>query len=456
VKPVAIALFFAGAAAAQGDTIYLEGRTAAGAPIEASRAGGAKLHGAEAACVNCHRRSGFGSSEGRSYIPPINGTGLFQPALPGTGVAAGKGRPAYTEASLARALRTGVDPSGRRLDYLMPRYKLAREDIKGVETYLRGLSSALSPGVEANQLHFATVVAPGIEPAPMLDALASCFASQNAGRVPPKGRKRYAPSMRFEVRHQWRLHVWTLHGEPQTWRAQLEREEQRQPVFAIVGGIGRGTWWPVQAFCEARGVPCLFPHVEAPPPTEPGFYSMYLSRGVLLEAALIAGELASAQHVVQVRRPDDDAAVRASVALAAELRKSGAAIETVSPEAFAPREDQPAVLWLRERDLGRLPPGSPVYLSATLAGKGVETKRASARVVSPYVQIPEDAVRADGALACRALRAAMQDIGEHLHRDFLVERVEAQMERLGAPAPYARLSLGFGQRFAAKSGFVLP
>jgi hypothetical protein len=456
VKPAAVLLFFAGAAAAQGEAIYLEGRTAAGAPVQAWRPGGSPLHQEETACVNCHRRSGFGSSEGRSYIPPINSSALFRPASPGTGVAAGKGRPAYTEESLARALRTGVDPAGRRLDYLMPRYKLARDDIRALQTYLRALSSSPSPGVEAGQVHFATIMAPGIEPQPMQDALTTCFASQNAGRVPPKGRKRYASSMRFQVRHQWQLHVWTLQGDPQTWRAQLERLEERQPVFAIVGGIGRGTWLPVQAFCETRGVPCLFPHVEAPPATEAGFYSLYLSRGVLLEAALIAGELAAVKHVVQVRRPDDDAAVSASVALAAELRKSGAAIETVSPEAFTPRADEPAVLWLRERDVERLPPGSPVYLSATLAGKAVEAKRGSARVVSPYVQIPQDAVRADGALACRALRAGMQDIGEHLHRDFLVERIEAQMERLGAPAPYGRLSLGFGQRFAAKSAFVLP
>src|SRR3974390_597860 len=49
-----------------GEAIYLRGRRASGAPVDAIRAG-SDLHarGQDAACVNCHQRSGLGSAEGR-------------------------------------------------------------------------------------------------------------------------------------------------------------------------------------------------------------------------------------------------------------------------------------------------------------------------------------------------------------------------------------------------------
>jgi hypothetical protein len=451
-----------GTAAAQGEAIYRDGRTSDGRPLEARRAGGLMMHGAQAACVNCHRRSGFGGYEGRSYIPPITSQALFQPQAPGSGVAAGIGRPAYTQSTLMRALRSGVDPAGRRFEYLMPRYRLSAGEVKSLLGYLRGLSAASSAGVEADKLHFATIVAPGMEPQhseAMLNTLETCFASQNAGRAPPKGRKRFASSMRFEGHRKWQLHVWELRGAPQTWQAQLAALEAAQPVFAAVGGLGRGTWEPVQAFCEQRGLPCLFPHVDTPPSGDPGYYSLYLSRGVQLEAAVVAQDIAQShtpvERAVQVLRPDDDGAASAGRSLAEQLAKLGVPIDTVTPESFAPTPQQPVVLWLRERDLQRLPSSPRLYLSAVLAGKPPGPLQASVRIASPYARFPEDAVRADAKLACAALRAAMQDIGEHLHRDFLVERVEAQMERLRSPEPYARLSLGVGQRFASKSGFLL-
>jgi len=45
--------------------------------LRGERAGGAPVEGSDAACVNCHRRSGLGASEGRGFIPPITGQFLF-------------------------------------------------------------------------------------------------------------------------------------------------------------------------------------------------------------------------------------------------------------------------------------------------------------------------------------------------------------------------------------------
>src|SRR5207302_5689655 len=114
-----------------GEALYRRGQLPSGEPVQALRQGGATIRGADAACVNCHRRSGLGSSEGRITIPPIAGPYLF--------IARGKslelqGVPfvdtervnheAYTDESLARAIREGVGANGKTLNYLMPRYQI--------------------------------------------------------------------------------------------------------------------------------------------------------------------------------------------------------------------------------------------------------------------------------------------------------------------------------------------
>jgi len=54
-----------------GEAIYLRGVLASGAPLEGTQSRvGVHLRGADAACVNCHQRSGLGSHEGGSLIPP--------------------------------------------------------------------------------------------------------------------------------------------------------------------------------------------------------------------------------------------------------------------------------------------------------------------------------------------------------------------------------------------------
>jgi hypothetical protein len=75
-------------------------------------------------------------------------------------------------------------------------------------------------------------------------------------------------------------------------------------VFAVISGLGGSTWEPVQQFCEEQSLPCLFPNVEVPTGHDDDFYSVYFSRGVLLEAQLIARQLAepgeSVRKVLQV------------------------------------------------------------------------------------------------------------------------------------------------------------
>ena len=165
----------------------------------------------------------------------------------------------------------------------------------------------------------------------MLDVLNHFFGNKNAfyrGDDPPLQRER---RIHFRVLRRWQLHVWELSGAPETWEAQLHKHFKREPVFAVVSGIGARTWEPVHRFCESESVPCLLPNVDLPVVAEKDFYSVYFSRGVLLEADVIARRMNNeagnpgSLRIVQVFRPDDIGAAAAKE-LAAALTPSSATV----------------------------------------------------------------------------------------------------------------------------------
>src|SRR6266446_4064728 len=130
-----------------GQAIYLRGVLGSGAPLEGTREAGVVTTGAYGACVNCHQRSGLGSVEGNLSIPPVTGEYLFhsrardasEPALPYVESLHGNRDP-YTDATLARAIREGLDSQGRPFSYLMPRFALNNEDMAALVEYLKTLS----------------------------------------------------------------------------------------------------------------------------------------------------------------------------------------------------------------------------------------------------------------------------------------------------------------------------
>jgi hypothetical protein len=495
-----------------GEGIFRLGVTGSGAPLEARREDGADAVGAAAACASCHRRSGLGGREGRVAVPPITARYLFRAAggaddrdLPWVEGERGEREP-YTDALLARAIREGVDAGGRPLGALMPRYPLDEGDMAALIGYLRSLDRTRVPGVTGSTLHFATVVTPDADPvkrAGMLDVMRQFFADRNLRQmepVPPmraSGRTGAARSM-FMVHRRWELHVWELTGPPSTWEAQLERRLAAEPVFAVVSGLGGATWAPVHAFCERAALPCLFPNVEAPPEAaDRDFYSMYFTRGVRLEADLVARALlegggAPPARVVQVYRAGDSGAA-AAAALAAELRARGVAVHdevlpaeapaTAAARAVAAAGADALVLWLRRPDVAALPdapPAGAVYLSGLLAGLEraplPPAWRPRAHLAYPFdlpdrrrvrvdyalgwfrgrrIPVVAEQVQVDTYLALGLLSETLKHMADSFVRDFLVERMEENLAHRILTGYYPRLALASQQRFASKGGYVV-
>jgi hypothetical protein len=505
------------------ETLYRDGILPDGSPLSGEREGSQPVAGKAAACANCHRRSGFGVEEGRIVIPPINGKYLFRQGStdavvmthPGSEAATASRRSRYTSETLARSIREGIDPDGRKLDYLMPRFALDDATMALLIGYLRGLSTHPAPGALTDILQFATVVTPDADPKKrdaMLDVLNHFFGNKNAfyrGSDPPLQSER---RIHFRVLRRWQLHVWELKGAPETWEAQLDQDFRADPVFALLSGVGGRTWAPVHEFCERRGIPCVLPNVDLPVVDEKAFYPVYFSRGVLLEADVMARRLgstvpataparsetdaarATSRRILEIFRPDDIGA-DAARALAAALAPGGAQVVLRELKAKSPgrelatlvseaKQADALVLWLRPTDLAALPERAALPARVIVSGLmgGLERAplpaswRSATRMTYPFalptqrviamdyplgwfrvqqIAVTDERTQTETYLACSILAEAAGTMLDNFVPDYLIERVEVELSHRIINGYYPRLGLAPGQRFASKGAYLV-
>jgi Cytochrome c len=492
---------------AVGQRIYREGVLGSGEPLGGLGAAQTRIIGKDAACATCHRRSGFGASEGRFTIRPIVSQALLQEQTvpiynPRIKARLGSSqRPPYNEALLARAVLTGVDTAGKPLDAVMPRFALGDADMKALSAYLFSLGAAPSPGVDDHDIHFATVIQPGVSPErrrAMLDVM-QAFVKDKGANMRQEELRREAGVMRmYRAYRKWVLHVWELKGPSDTWNAQLEAFYREQPVFALIGGLGSASWQPIHEFAERREVPSVFPQVEMPVVTGANQYNLYLSRGVVLEADVLARflrEQGATGQLTQVFRRDQAGAV-AAAQLRSALKADDASI-TVEDRVLdgPPTEDfwrklggsRPGalVLWLNARDVETMPSSGSgasavVYLSSELlAGRvpeavsraGVDVRmiypsdlppRSEARLLRNRVwlrnkgmAVTDEAVQINTQFTMAVVSDVVGHMADSFSRDYFVERLEHVAGQTPLASMYQSVSLGPGQRFVAKGGSVV-
>jgi hypothetical protein len=339
----------------------------------------------------------------------------------------------------------------------------------------------------------------------VLDVLEHYVAEKNSFPFRPSppmrtsGKTAYSKSMYLAHRH-WQLHVWDLTGPAATWAAQLEKHLAEEPVYAVLSGLGGSNWAPVHEFCEHHALPCLFPNVEVPVVADHDFYSLYFSKGVLLEAQLIARAIVAGNAhpgqvaVQQIYRAGDSG--EPAAALAAELKERGFTVSNESLPARAPKRaltaavshgaaSQILVLWLRPADIAALGPAPPgrvtVYMSGLMGGledsplpAGWRTRTLMAypfdlpdkrgvRLDYPlgwfkfrHIPVVAQQVQADTFLACSLIADALNNhMADVVVRPYLVEQLQGMLERRIITGYYPRLSLAPNERFASKGGYIV-
>jgi cytochrome c553 len=479
-----------------GRQMYRDGIRPSGEPLIALVAGDVPVLGTQFSCGSCHGRSGMGASESTYTVPPIAAQFLFvdspQPQ-----------RPAYNTESLARVLREGVTPSGRALSAdLMPRYELGDDEVASLSAYLAMLSAGNSPGVDDTTIRFATVITDDVDAGKreavlkVLNKFAEEINRQTRMESERRDRGNTPDSKLPTAFRSWELEEWVLSGPPESWDSQLERYYEREPVFAMLSGLSTGSWQPIGQFCERREIPCLFPSTKLPHSAEAGFYTMYFSRGLELEADLIAHDLAKQplQNVIQVycAAAPAHAASRLSEKLA-ESTMNATAIEFDCNDSLPAAElaarvgssdDTAVVYWLDHEQLAGLedlPAADRIYLSSALLDGELPASLPSDSgpvfLVQTYllpgkpdsamqrfilwaktrnVEIDEPLLQAEAFFACLMLNDAIKHIGRFYVRDYMLDMLDHAQGMTAYLPFYPRPSFGPSQRFASKGGYVVP
>jgi len=297
-----------------GERIYRQGILPNGEPMMAFVKGDLPVSGTALSCISCHMQSGLGSVEGGVFTPPTNGTILFQPyRVPFKGIEQKyfpfpNRRPAYNDASLAEAIRSGDSPAGVVMNDVMPRYLLEDENMAVLITYLKSLSAQFSPGVSDTTIHFATVIADNVraeERDAMLGPLEQYVMNKNnqaeAFKKPQGKRSRLMAENMLASRElatrRLTLSRWVLKGSPETWRKQLDEYYRKEPVFALLGGIAYGDWNVIHQFSEDNKIPTLLPQTDFPVISGTDWYTLYPSKGYYQEGEAVARYLNNREDI---------------------------------------------------------------------------------------------------------------------------------------------------------------
>ncbi len=140
-----------------GKRLYREGVSSSDAQLQA-RVGASDISvpASVLPCASCHGNDGRGRAEGGVRPPSLDWQRLA--LAQGERETNSRRYPAYSDASLARVIRTGIDPAGNRLDPAMPRFELSLADQRNLTAYLKRLADERDPGVEEGVLRLGTLL----------------------------------------------------------------------------------------------------------------------------------------------------------------------------------------------------------------------------------------------------------------------------------------------------------
>jgi hypothetical protein len=246
----------------RGKRIYLRGESASGRAITATLGGAdaVEVPAATLPCASCHSTDGKGKPEGGVIPSNITWSSLTKSY---GHTHNGRTHAAFDELSLERAIVEGVDPAGNNLSVAMPRYQMARADMRDLLAYLQRLEEDRDPGLSADTVMIATLLpkagAMAETSAAIGEVLTAYFADLNqAGGI---------------YRRRLALQIVSPEQAPQLLAS--------ESVFAIIGAMMAGQEEEIAALVEREEVPLLGPFTLYPRTlSPPERYTFYLFAGL--------------------------------------------------------------------------------------------------------------------------------------------------------------------------------
>jgi hypothetical protein len=298
--------------------------------------------------------------------------------------------------------------------------------------------------------------------------------------------------------------VWTLKGTPDTWQEQLNKYYDKHPVFAVVSGISKDSWKSIDAFCNAREVPCILPNTLTPGYSDKNFYTLYFNAGPYNDAAVIARHFHNSKtdnnetnNIVQLY----DAASYSLIAkdtLQEEISSNGKyGITSVSLDKisdnhsinqYIKNKNTRVVIWSEKLDASLLTELSsnknkiksifiPYYLATSaeerkkLDNIGIKiltaypyvkpskevraTIRSSLWARSRKIEITEKVIYTNTFTAINLLVSAIKHVRSHFNRPYIIELLEHMLDRAVLTGMYPKLTIGPDQRYASRGGYIM-
>lgn len=497
-----------------GEKLYRDGILSSGEPAIAIVQDDITVEGPMLTCAHCHLRSGLGGYEGKVYTLSTNAEKLFKPRLKGPErkikpmdqipkwFKYGEVRPAYNDETLARAIKYGEDPTGRALSPTMPRYILDDKDMAILIYYLKHLNPKHSPGVDDYNITFATIVTDEVPKdlkESMLQSLKSIVRANNAQTRHQEKRAKKGPwteeNMNFYYRR-YKLLVWELKGTPDKWYKQLQNYYKKNPVFAILGGISTKSWEPIHRFCEDYQIPNIFPITDLPVVSENDWFTLYFSKGYYQEGELVAKFLNSLsmtdENVLIIYDEIDESKMLLKGFLDRWKRLDGRykliRIQELKNQALSniiKNEDFRAILlWIKNTDFYNILDEITLldnllfFGSSTLIGENFKNLpvhlrknfyftypfsvdiTGNERLIEKWMNFMNIKAKNKEVVAKvytigNILTDTLMMVKGNFYRDYFLDVIDMQRDRIPPFTNYDRLSFGQGQRYASKGGYII-
>lgn len=304
------------AAETRGKQIYFEGTSPKGAAIDAIIGEEAVTLPASAVpCGSCHGPDGLGREEGGLIPSDIRWSQLTKAY--GHVHENGRRHSAFDEDSLARVLRTGLDPAQNRLDHSMPLYQMSDGDMADLLAYLRRLEHDRDPGVDEARVQVGTLLPLTGRAGPLGQAMAQAMHAHFQDINERGG----VYGRRIEL-------LTVPYGDsPEATLENLEAAFRAEGVFALVGAYTVGLDQALLDLLRGDNVPLVGPFTLDPGDGLADAAAFYLYPGFDQQARVLA-DLALAGAVanktpMMVLGPEGRRVERLVAAVGAQLDRGG-------------------------------------------------------------------------------------------------------------------------------------